>query len=226
VGSDRCNRTRRRYGAWVEFYYGRVSGNSARTAFALNEAGAHYTSHLVYTPSGENLSPAYLAVNPTGKVPALTDGEFRLWESNAINWYLAENHPASRLLPSSVEGRAAVQRWLFFQSGHVSPACVSIFRATNVRMQKFWHLHGDPESLEAGSKELARYLAVLEQSLAGREWLEGTFSLADIAYAPHLWLVAEGGFNFSHTPGVQAWLDRLWARPAWRKTVVLIFGDR
>jgi glutathione S-transferase len=210
----------------VEFYYGRVSGNSARTAFTLNEASAHYTTHLVYTPSGENRSPAYMAVNPTGRVPALTDGELRLWESNAINWYVAEKHPESRLLPASVEGRAAVQRWLFFQTGHVSPACTLIFRSTNTRMQKFWNMKGDAQSLEAGRKELARCLEVLEQALAGREWLEGAFSLADIAYAPHLWFVAEGGFDFSATPAVKAWLDRLWARPAWRKTVALIFGER
>lgn len=210
----------------MEFYYGRVSGNSARTAFALNEAGAHYTAHLVYTPSGENRSPAYMAVAPTGKVPALTDGDLRLWESNAINWYVAEKRPESRLLPASVEGRAAVQRWLFFQTGHVSPACTAVFRSTNTRMQKFWNMKGDPQSLEAGRKELDRYLQVLEQTLADREWLEGAFSIADIAYAPHFWFVHEGGFDFSTTPAVKAWLERLWARPAWRKTVTLIFGDR
>jgi glutathione S-transferase len=154
----------------VDFYYGRVSGNSARAAFGLHEAGAHYTPHHVYTPSGENRSAPYMAINPVGKVPALTDGEVRLWESNAINWYAAEKHPESRLLPSSFPGRASVQRWLFFQTGHVSPACAHVFRATNTRMQKFWNLHGDVQSLEAGRKELARYLVVLEQALEGRDW--------------------------------------------------------
>jgi glutathione S-transferase len=208
----------------VDFYYGRVSGNSARAAFGLHEAGAHYAPHHVYTPSGENRSPPYLAINPVGTVPALTDGELRLWESNAINWYAAETHPESRLLPASVAGRAAVQRWLFFQTGHVSPACASVFRATNTRMQKFWNIHGDSQSLETGRRELARYLIVLEQALTDREWLEGAFSIADVAYAPHLWLVAEGGHDFASTPAVQSWLERLWARPAWRKTAALIFG--
>ena len=210
----------------MEFYYGRLSGNSARTAFALHEAGVHYSARLVYTPKGENRSPAYVAINPTGKVPSLTDGELRLWESNAINWYVAERHPEARLLPASLEGRAAVQRWLFFQTGHVSPACTAIFRVTNARVQKFWNLKGDPLSAEAGTKELARYLEVLEEALAGREWLEDDFSIADIAYAPHLWFVSEGGFDFSATPGVQAWLNRLWARPAWQRTLALIFGER
>jgi glutathione S-transferase len=208
----------------VEFYYGRVSGNSARAAFGLHEAGAHYTPHHVYTPSGENRSAPYMAINPVGKVPALADGELRLWESNAINWYVAEKYPESRLLPSSPAGRAAVQRWLFFQTGDVSPACVVVFRVTNARMQKYWNIQGDVQTLETGHKELARYLTVLEQALEGREWLEGSFSLADIAYAPHLWFVAEGGHDFGATPRVKAWLDRMWARPAWRKTVEMVFG--
>jgi glutathione S-transferase len=210
----------------VELYYGRASGNSARSVYALNEAGVHYSGHLIYTPSGENRSTAYLAVNPTGRVPALVDGELRLWESNAINWYVAEKYPESRLLPASIEGRAAVQRWLFFQSVHVSPACTQVFRATNTRMQKFWNLKGDPQSLEAGLRELSRCLEVLEQALAGRDWLEGAFSIADIAYAPHLWFVAEGGFDLSASPRVQAWLERLWARPAWRMATSLVFGER
>jgi glutathione S-transferase len=212
----------------VDFYYGRVSGNSARAAFGLHEAGAHYTPHHVYTPSGENRSAPYMAINPMGKVPALTDGDVRLWESNAINWYAAEKHaethPHSRLIPASHAGRASVQRWLFFQTGHVSAACAHVFRATNTRIQKYWNIQGDVQSLEAGRKDLARYLAVLEQGLDGREWLEGTFTVADIAYAPHLWLVAEGGYDFSGTPQVKAWLDRLWARAAWRRTVELVFA--
>jgi glutathione S-transferase len=208
----------------VDFYFGRVSGNSARAAFGLHEAGAHYTPHHVYTPSGENRSPPYMAINPVGTVPALTDGALRLWESNAINWYAAEKHPESQLLPASLAGRAGVQRWLFFQAGHVSPACQTVFCATNTRIQKFWNIHGEVQSLDAGRKELARYLVVLEQALADREWLETAFSLADIAYAPHLWLVAEGGYDFAATPSVRAWLDRMWARPAWRKTADMIFG--
>ncbi len=66
---------------------------------------------------------------------------------------------------------------------------------------------------------------VLESPLAGREWLEGVFSLADVAYAPHLWLIVEGGFDLAHYPRVGAWLERLLARPAWRKAADLVFGS-
>jgi len=159
-----------------------------------------------------------------GKIPALVDGPLKLWESNAINWYAAEKVPGARLLPASIERRASVQRWLFFQAAHVSPACVPVFRATNARVQAFLHNAADPQAAEGGRKELARYLPVLEGALADREWLEREFSLADVAYAPHLSLVAEGGFDLSPYPRVCAWLDRLLARPAWRKAAEMIFG--
>jgi glutathione S-transferase len=115
----------------MDLYYGRMSGNSARAVFGLTEAGVPYRAHVVDTKAGENKSPAYLAVNPMGKIPALADGDFKLWESNAINWYAAEKSSPAHLLPASPEGRADVQRWLFFQSAHVSPACIPVFRAIN-----------------------------------------------------------------------------------------------
>jgi glutathione S-transferase len=84
-------------------------------------------------------------------------------------------------------------------------------------------MKGDAGAAEAGRKELARYLPVLESALEGREWLEGTFTLADLAYAPHLWLVVEGGFELAPYPAVRGWLERMLARPAWRRTAALVF---
>lgn len=208
----------------MDLFYGRMSGNSARALFCLHEIGAPFQARLVDTHAGENKAPAYLAVNPMGKIPAFTDGSFGLWESNAINWYAAEKHPEAGLLPTTPEGRASVQRWLFFQSAHVSPACVPLFMATNPRVQEFWKRKGDPAAAQTARKDLGRWLPVLEGALAGREWLEGSFSLADIAYAPHLWLIVDGGFDLAPYPAVRGWLGRLLARPAWRKTSDLVFG--
>ena len=209
----------------MDLYYGRMSGNSARAVFGLSEAGAPFQGRLLDTRAGENRAPSYLAVNPMGKIPGFVDGPLKLWESNAFNWYVAEKLPEARLLPASLQGRASVQRWLFFQSAHVSPACVPVFRATNRRVQDFWQSKGDAQAAEAGRKELARYLPVHEGALADREWLEREFSLADVAYAPHLSLVAEGGFDLSPYPRLRAWLERLLARPAWRKAAEMAFGS-
>lgn len=206
----------------MDLFYSRNSGNSSRSVFALAEAGVPWNPRPVDWRGGETHGTAYLAINPMGKVPALADGELRLWESNAINWYLAEKHPECGLLPGSMTGRAAVHRWLFFQAGHVGPACFPIVR-TLPSVQAFWNATTDPQAVEAGRKELGRYLPVLESALVGRDWLEGAFSLADITYAPHFMLLGRTGFDFSPYPALQAWLDRLLARPAWQQTMKLIY---
>jgi glutathione S-transferase len=207
----------------MDLYYGRMSGNSARSIFALFEVGAPFELRLVDPRKKENRTPEYLAVNPMGKIPALADGAFHLWESNAINWYAAEKHPESGLLPATPAGRAAVQRWMFFQAAHVTPSCFQIMRTEHRRLQEHWNLKGDPAAAQAARTELARWLPVLEGALAGKEWLEGPFSLADVAYAPHLALIVEAGFSMEPHPAVRAWLDRLLARPAWKKTAELVF---
>jgi len=209
----------------IELYYSPVSGNSSRVVFALYEGKIPFTPHPIDVPAGQGRDPAYRALNPMGKVPTLVHGGVRLWESNAINWYLAELFPQSGLLPLAPERRASVQRWLYFQVGHVTPACFAVFRSTSARIQKVWPSSGDPQSVEAGRKELARFLPVLDEALAGRVWLEGDFSLADLAYAPHLWLLSEGGFDFAATPRVRDWLERLLAREAWLAARKMVFGE-
>ena len=94
----------------MDFYFGKNSGNSARSAFALYEARVAFTARPLNVPAGDSRTASYRAVNPLGKVPALVDGDVSLWESNAINWYLAEKHPEAALLPRTAGGRASIQR--------------------------------------------------------------------------------------------------------------------
>jgi glutathione S-transferase len=195
----------------MELFYGKMSGNSSRAVFGLNEIGAAYDATLIDTSKGENKSADYLALNPMGKIPALRDGALSLWESNAINFHAAEKHN-QKLLGTN---HAAVLRWLFFQSAHVSPACISIFRHTNAQVKAFWKTEGDAQAAAAAQKELPRYLEVLEAALQKSDWLEGEFSLADVAYASHFDLIKAGGFSFAAWPALSGWLDRLLARPAW-----------
>src|SRR5262245_8979125 len=155
----------------MDFYFGKNSGNSARSAFALYEAGVAFTPHALDVPGGASRAPAYLALNPLGKVPALVDGEVVLWESNAINWYIAEKHPDTRPLPATPAGRASVQRWLLYQAAHVSPALMSVNRELNNRHRSYWGLHADPQAADVGKRELQRLLPVLEAALAHGEWL-------------------------------------------------------
>lgn len=207
----------------MDFYFGKNSGNSARSAFALYEAKVAFTPHPLNVPAGDSRAGSYRAVNPVGKVPALVDGDASLWESNAINWYIAEKHPEAALLQPTPIGRAAIQRWLLFQVAHVSPAATAVSRELSARHRNYWGLRSDAAAADVGRQDLARYLPVLEAALADGEWLEARFSLADIAYAPHLAFLVEGGFDFSSTPRVRHWLERLLSRPTWQQARALVF---
>jgi glutathione S-transferase len=105
----------------------------------------------------------------------------------------------------------------------VSPAATAVNRELSARHRSYWRLQHDPRAAEAGRQELARYLPVLGGALAGSGWLGPQFSLADIAYTPHLAYLLEGGFDFSTTPRVREWLERLLARPAWQQARSLVF---
>lgn len=205
----------------VDFYYGKNSGNAARTALALYEIGIPFEAHAIELRAPR--SPDHLAAHPVGKVPALIDGPTSLWESNAINWYLAEKHPEARLLPTTSEGRASVLRWAFFQTAHVSPAATAVHRSLNPAHVRHFSQHTDPQEAEQGRKELARYLPVLESALESGPWLAGDYSLADIAFAPHLGFLLQYGYDFPGTPRVRAWLERLRARTAWQRAYALVF---
>lgn len=208
----------------MELHYGKVSGNSARAVFAAYESGLPIDFTLVDTAAGQHQSAAYKAINPMGKIPSLTDGAFHLWESNAIGLYLVELGPAHHLIPGTAQGRASMHRWLHFQAAHVSPPCVPLFRALNEQVKAFWKITPSQHEVEQARRELARFLPVLDNAVQGREWLEEAFSLAEIAFAPHLWMIAQGGFDLSECPALQDWLGRIWARPAWKQTAALVFG--
>ncbi|HPU53183.1 MAG TPA: glutathione S-transferase family protein [Burkholderiaceae bacterium] len=205
----------------VDFHFGMNSGNSARSALALYEAGIAFEPHALDLRKPR--STQYLALNPAGKVPTLIDGQTTLWESNAINWYIAEKSPAARLLPCTPEGRAAVLRWAFFQASHVSPAATAVHRSINPAHVRHFGQRTDAQQAEHGRKELARFLPVLESALTGADWLVQEYSLADIAFAPHLGFLLQYGWDFPGTPRVRGWLERIRARPAWHKTLALIF---
>lgn len=206
----------------MDFYFGPYSGNSARSLFALLESGAPFEPHKLDILTGQNRKSDYTAINPMGKIPSLVDGDVQLWESNAINWYVAERFPQAGLLPGSLADRARVQRWLFFQAAHVTPAAMPVYRHGHKGLQAVFKVSASAAEAEAGRKELARYLAVLDEALQGQDWLEGAFTLADVAYAPHFKLMAEAGFDFGAWPSVRGWVQRLWNRPAWMKTAEMV----
>lgn len=148
--------------------------------------------HHVSFKDRETQSPEYLAINPMGKVPALVDGDFRLWESNAILTYLATKFPETGALPADAQGRADVDRWLHWQSCHLMPAMGALKVAEEKDLSKVLPL-----------------LQILERQLQGREYLLGELTVADFAVASYLMTKNGRQLDYSEYPAVLAWVDRV-----------------
>src|SRR5436309_12709798 len=102
--------------------------NVLKIRVALAEAGAAYEYVAVNLAAGEQRDPAFLAVNPHGKIPVLVDGDFVLPESDAILWYIAESFPAAKLLGSTPRDRARALEWCDFTSTAVYPAYFELWQ--------------------------------------------------------------------------------------------------
>ena len=148
--------------------------------------------HHVSFKDKETQSPEYLAINPMGKVPALTDGEFKLWESNAILTYLATRFPQTQALPTDARGRADVDRWLHWQSCHLMPAMGALKTAEDKDLSSVTPL-----------------LKILEQQLQGREYILGSLTVADFAIAAYLMTKLGRQLDYSQCPQVGAWVERM-----------------
>ena len=196
--------------------YGAVnkrSFNTLKIRVALAEAATDYDYVPVDLSKGEARTPAFLALNPHGKIPVLVDGDFALAESDAILWYVGEKFPEARLLPAAVEARARVLQWCVFAS--------SSFYAAYI---EWWTLgHGTepdqrvPAIADAAVARIDRAVGVLQAVLADREHLAGPFSLGDISNAAVLQSLRKRLPDDPLAPydRVRAWYDRVTARPAW-----------
>lgn len=191
------------------------SPNPQKVRFALLEMGLECEIVSLDLSKGEHRKPEFLAVNPNGRLPVLTDGDLTLWESHAILAYLGDK--AGKLWPTSAAGRADALRWLFFLSEHLSPPATDL--AFNRRGARLLGLTPDEDAIARGEKALPKVIGILEGQLAKGKWLLGEdFSLVDCAYCPMLNAVEKAGLSFGDFPKVRAYLDAVRSRPAWQET--------
>ena len=191
------------------------SPNPQKVRFALLELGLACEIVPINLTTGEHRTPEFLALNPNGRVPVLTDGDLTLWESHAILAYLGEK--TGKLWPTSAAGQADVLRWLFFLSGHVAPPATDL--AFNRIAVKVLGLPADEAAIARGEKALPAVISILEGQLAHGKWLLGSdFTLVECAYGPVLNVIEKAGFSFGTFPKVGSYLDAIRSRPAWQET--------
>jgi glutathione S-transferase len=195
------------------------SPNARKVRAVAYELGLSPTWVVVNIFKGESRSPEFLAKNPNGKIPLLEDGDFLLWESNAIITYLAAKHPEKGLLPSDPQQRADVDRWLFWQASHVMPAIGKL--AFERVVKKFFGDDSPPNQavIEAGLGELRSVCEVLDKNLANKEYLTGKLSVADFAVAAFLTIREMIGFDISPYKNLSAWQARMEARDSLKKAL-------
>lgn len=160
-------------------------------------------------------TPEYLARNPTGKVPTLVDDDGTVvWESGAILVHLAEKDPARSLFPAEAHARAETLRWMFFGATHIQP-WMSVLGQERILKAR---AGGSPDPAIVGltERELARFLAVLDGHLAGREYLGSAFGIADIALGCGFEGAEARGVSLDAFTNLHAWRERLRARRSWK----------
>lgn len=179
----------------------RRSGNCLKVKYTADCLGLPYEWVDVDLSRGETRTPAFLAINPAGQVPAVILGDGRpLAQSNAIIRYLAEG---SRLLPADAYGRAKVDEMLFWEQYSHEPY-VATCRFHMVYLGRSGESR-DPAKVERGEAALD----LMERLLRDRDWLAaGIFSVADIALLAYTRLAPEGGFDLSGRPALRAWIAR------------------
>lgn len=202
----------------MQLYNANFSPNCLRVRAVIHELGTELEIVEVDVHGGGNRAPEFLKYNPNAKVPVLVDGDFVLWESRAINAYLAGLDPQRRLYPEDAQARAIVDQWSYWQAIHLGP---SSQRLTFERVLKKRFGRGEPneELVATESKETMKLLGVLDESLAGRKWVAGGLSIADFAIASTLTMRNEAGIVLDDLPNVSAWIQRLEARDSWKQAM-------
>lgn len=172
---------------------------------ALDEARVDYAAR-------EHQSREYLALNPNAKFPTLVDGDFVLWESNAICQYLATLAPERRLLPLDDErARADVTRWQCWEVSHFVPAAA---RLINYNLGE--PAAPDAAAIDSAVGEFRRYASVLDGHLEGRRFLVGDhLTVADFCVASMLMYADKAKLPIADLRALGSWLRVVEAQPGW-----------
>ena len=181
--------------------------NGRKVSILLEELGVEYAAHGVNIGADEQFDPAFLAIAPNNKIPAIVDREtgVELMESGAIMIYLAEKY--GKFLEVG-EGRLRVIEWLMWQMGGAGPFLGQVHH--------FLHFNPctAPYAEERFSKEAKRLYGVLERRLEGREFVAGEYSIADMAIWPWISRFEWQEIELGEFPNVRDWYLRIAGRPA------------
>ncbi len=200
----------------MKLYSNSFSPNARRPRICAAELGIKLDIVELDFQKGDWKAPAYLAKNPMGKVPTLEDDDgFLLWESPAMLVYLANKHPDKGLAPTDARGKADVARWMFWNASHLESGVMTFAFEKMVKPQ-FLGQPTDEARAALGLADWDRFAPVLDAQLAGKDWLCGKFSIADIAVGVTVDFAAMVGLDVAKHRNISAWMGRLRERASWK----------
>jgi glutathione S-transferase len=192
--------------------YGVPASRATRSIWAAEEVGVEY--ELVPTSfTEESKTPEYLAINPNGRVPALVDGDLVLFESMAINLYLAKTY-GGKLYPSNPQDEARAIQWTIWGMTELEPHLIPMV------LHKFFYPEDqrDPAVVAKAEAEVERPLAVLDAHVSDREYLlGGDFTIADLNVAGALSTAAFVKYDISKFENAARWMSRCTGRPSFAR---------
>ena len=201
----------------MKLYYDPVTVNCRKVVAGFKLMGADFEESKVDYFAGGHKQDDYLAINPNGELPALVDGDMRLWESNAILVYAAEKDRNTDVYPTDPKVRADIQRWLLWEAGKWFNACY-VYLVENV-VKPLTGSEPDPAVLAAHAPTFHQLAGMLEARLSGQDWLCGPrVTLADIAVAAPMHLHGYQKLPLEDYPNLRRWMDRIESLPCWRET--------
>jgi glutathione S-transferase len=182
---------------------------SIRVRWTLEELAVEFEAIPVNMLAGEHRSPAFLKINPAGKLPVLVDGDLVLAESVAIVLYLAEKYREKGLIPIDLQQRAQLMRWLLFTTTELEQPLWRIARHTTIYPES----KRLPGELALARDDFADMASVLEEYMSGRKFVVGdTATVGDFVLAYTLDM-AKTAKVLNGLPRLEAYMEEMYARP-------------
>ncbi len=195
----------------IDFYFW-TTPNGYKLLMFLEESGIPYRIIPVNISKGDQFKPNFLTISPNNKIPAIVDydpvdgnGPLSLFESGAILLYLAEK--TSRFIPDELQGRSDVLQWLFWQMGGLGPMLGQNLHFAQYSSEKL------PYPIKRYVDETARLFKVLDNQLVDREYIAGTYSIADMASYPWILKYPDLGQDLGDYPNLKRWYEQVKSRP-------------
>jgi len=193
--------------------YGSTRSSAGRCVWLLEEIGVPYTLKEVDMRNKEHKSAEFLKINPNGKVPAMVDGDLTLFESMAINFYLAEAYK-KELLGKTAAEKGLVHQWSYWSIAELQNPMIQVF------IQKVFvpAERRDDKVIEENLNQLPPLMTVLNNALEGKKYLVGNeFTLADLNTASVIGIAHAIGLDMKPYSNINAWLGAIADRPSFQK---------